>query len=386
MTAGILIGPMALGLIDNSKSIFQLAELGIILLLFMVGLELSPLRLKTLRKDIILEGGSQMFLTTFIFSTIGVYLGLNFIAAFIVGFSLSLSSTAIVLFYLKDSSQLTLSHGQTSLSILLFQDIIIIPVLALIPILSNDGHNITELLSFSSIAFKSSIFFSLIIFCLFILRPALTFIKKTQEPEIFLAACLFLIIGMAIGMDQIGFSKAMGAFIAGMFLANSEIKQDIKNVTLPFKGMLMGLFFMTLGIELNLNFLVEHINQIGFICLSIFIIKSIILLGIGWIRNGSYTSGIKLSLLISQGGEFGLVVLATALQFNLLNQDITKLLITCITLSILIAPLLAQITGMFKTTNQNQESDSNKIVEEQTIDSSNVIPLNSPLISNKKVA
>ena len=150
IVAGALIGPACLGLIDNSKSIFQLAELGIILLLFIVGLELSPARLKVLYKDMMIEGAPQMILTTLIFSCIGFYLGLMPIAALIVGVSLALSSTAFALSYLSNSGQMTLSHGQSSLSILLFQDLLIVPILAIIPIIG-DSSNTPKIFNFSAI-------------------------------------------------------------------------------------------------------------------------------------------------------------------------------------------------------------------------------------------
>lgn len=344
ITAGILIGPMGLGLIYNSESISELSEFGIILLLFIVGLELSPIRLKTLRKSIILDGGMQMGLSTLIFAGLGAYLGLDTISAAIIGLALSLSSTAFVLSYLSESSQLTLSHGQTSLSVLLFQDIIIIPILAIIPLLSQGGSHTEELFTFSMIFSKFFLLSSLLIICVFILRPAISFVKKTQDPEIFLAACLFLVVGMAVGMDKVGLSKALGAFMAGVSLANSEVKKDIKNITLPFKGMLMGLFFMTLGMELKWDFLKENMGTISFICICIFVIKSSVLLVIGKLRNGSFRNGMKLGLLLSQSGEFGLVVLATALHAHLLESHLSKVLVSCITLTMLVAPLLARLT------------------------------------------
>ncbi len=216
----------------------------------------------------------------------------------------------------------------------------------------------------------------------FVLKPAISFIKRKQEPEIFLAACLFLIIDMAIGMDKVGISKAMGAFLAGILLADSDIKKDIQNVMLPFKGMLMGVFFMALGMGLEFAFLLENVVQVCTICLAIFVIKSIVLLGIGRIRNGNYESGIKLCLLLSQGSELGLILLGVALQFNILGPEINKLLITCTIITIFIAPLLAKITEKIATTIENNDSDSDKIIEV-----SNVIPLNnSSNESDKKAA
>lgn len=380
ITAGVLIGPMCLGLIDDSKSIYQLAELGIILLLFMVGLELSPIRLKALRKDIIVEGGFQMLLTTLTFSTIGFFMGLNLIPSFLVGIALSLSSTAFALTYLTDNSQLTLSHGQSSLSILLFQDLLIVPILALIPLFSVDSA-VYETLSYSTLLFKIIIFCSLLIACFFVLRPAISFIRKTQDQEIYLAAFLFLIIGMAIGMEKAGLSMGIGSFIAGVLLANSDIKKNIKYMTNPFKGVLMGLFFMTLGMEFEFIFLTEHLGKIAFIFTTILITKSMILLVIGRVRNGNFKSGFKVSVLLSQGGEFGIVVLGSALHFNILNQEINKLLVSSIIITMVFSPFLARIAELINRSNKAEEDDSSEI-----IDSSNVILIDRPLKSDKKSA
>jgi Kef-type K+ transport system membrane component KefB len=368
IVAGALIGPACLGLIDNSKSIFQLAELGIILLLFIVGLELSPARLKVLYKDMMIEGAPQMILTTLIFSCIGFYLGLMPIAALIVGVSLALSSTAFALSYLSNSGQMTLSHGQSSLSILLFQDLLIVPILAIIPIIG-DSSNTPKIFNFSAIALKVAFFCSLITLCIFILKPAISFIRKTQDPEIILAAFLFLIIGMAICMEKLGLSMAMGSFLAGIFLANSEVKTNIKKLTIPFKGILMGLFFMTLGMKFEFNFLIEYIREVSLIITGIFVIKGVILFTIGKIRNGSYKSGFKLSLIISQGGEFGIVVLAAALQFNILNQEVSKLLVTSILITMAISPLLAKLSEFSYMPNKTLATTS------QDVDLSNVVPI-----------
>jgi len=375
--AGILIGPMGFKLIDNSKGIFQLADLGIILLLFIVGLELSPARLKTLKKGILIEGGSQMVLTTSVFTLIGFVSGLDIVASVVVGLALSLSSTAFALSYLSENSQLTLSHGQTSLSILLFQDLLIVPILALIPLFGTNS-NATEILSFSEIAINAGIFCSLGVFCFFIIKPAISLIKKAQDREIHLAAFLFLIIGMAIGMEKVGLSMAMGSFIAGVFLANSEIKKDIKRVTLPFKGILMGVFFMTLGMQFEIQFLANHMSQIIHLCLGIFVIKGAILFIIGRVRNGNSLSAFKLSLLTSQAGEFGVVVFGVALKFNIINQDLSKILVSSIIITMMIAPFIARLTEI--------SSSPKKVQEEQKDEPTNVVPLNPPVVSEDKAA
>lgn len=341
--AGMLIGPMALGLISNSENIHQLADFGIILLLFMVGLELSPERLRALRRGILIEGAVQVFLTTGLFYFAGIFYGLSSITAFIIGISLSLSSTAFALSYLTDTSQLTMSHGQTSLSILLFQDLLVVPILAIIPLLAVDSTGMEVPLA-STILLKLLIFLGLIAFCFFGLKPAIRYFKKAQDPEIFLAAFLVLIVGMSIGMERIGLSKEIGAFVAGIFLANSEIKKDIKSRTLPFKGILMGVFFMSLGMEFDFLFIKDNLSQTITLCIGIFCLKAVILLIIGRFKSGNLKSGIKLCILISQAGEFSIIILASALQFKILDPYTSSLLITSIILTMILSPLLARAT------------------------------------------
>ncbi|MFT6067880.1 MAG: Kef-type K+ transport system membrane component KefB [Bacteriovoracaceae bacterium] len=386
IVAGILIGPMCLGLIDSSKSIVQLAELGITLLLFIVGLELSPARLKQLRKNIILEGGLQVTLTTLVFFFIGTTLGLSYQAAFLIGAALSLSSTAFALSHMTETSQLTLSHGQTSLSVLLFQDLLIVPLMAVVPLLATDPSS-QQAMSLSSVAFKFGLFCSLILLCFFVLKPAISFIKKTQDPEISLAAFLFLMIGMAIGMEKIGLSMPMGSFITGAFLANTEIKTSIKSLTLPFKGILMGLFFMTLGINFDFNFISENLQQVALLSIGIILTKSIILIGIGRVRNGNFKTGIKVSLLISQAGEFGVVLMGSALHFNIIDTPVNKLVSTSILVTMIAAPFLVKMTSLIRNSVKTEEVVPEETPEvEETPNTSNVVPLKLKPVDKKKAA
>lgn len=388
IVAGVIIGPMALGLIDNSKSIVQLAELGITLLLFIVGLELSPARLKQLRNNIIIEGGLQMGVTTLAFFAIGVGLGLSYTSAFVIGVALSLSSTAFALSHMSDTSQLTLSHGQTSLSILLFQDLLIVPFLAILPLLSlNSGTQAPIVIS--EVLFKVALFGSLIAFCFFALKPAIAIIKRTQDPEISLAAFLSLILVMAIGMEKIGLSMPMGAFVAGVFLANSEVKTNIKSLTIPFKGILMGLFFMTLGVDLNFQFISTNFQQVIFLCLGIVITKSAVLTAIGKLRNGNFKSGMKVSLLLSQSGEFGVVVVGSALHLGILSAEVNKLVATSILITMVVAPFTAKLSRFLGVAVKVKESPIEIIPEETTSESANtdnVVPINAPVSNEKKAA
>ena len=177
---------------------------------------------------------------------------------------------------------------------------------------------------------------------------------------------------MAIGMEKIGLSMPMGSFITGAFLANSEVKTNIRNLTLPFKGILMGLFFMTLGINLEIKFIIENIQQVGLLCLAIVLTKSFILTAIGRIRSGNYKTGIKVSLLLSQAGEFGIVVVGSALQFNIISTEVNKLVATSILLTMIIAPFIARMTNLLGSS--------------VNVDPANVSPIGHSTSDEKKAA
>lgn len=380
IAAGVLIGPMCLGLMDSSKSIILLAELGITLLLFIVGLELSPARLKQLRNNIIIEGGLQMAISSFVFFALGVVLGLSYTTAFVIGVALSLSSTAFALSHMTETAQLTLSHGQTSLSILLFQDLLIVPFLAVLPLFSLHGGSQAPIVT-SEILFKIALFGSLIAFCFFALKPATAFIRKTQDPEIALAAFLSLVLGMAIGMEKIGLSMPMGAFVAGVFLANSEVKTNIKSLTIPFKGILMGLFFMTLGVELKFQFITENFQQVALFSLGIIIVKSAVLTIMGKVRSGNFKSGMKVSLLLSQSGEFGVVVIASALNLGILSSEINQLVSTSILITMVVAPFTAKLSRFLGVTTKPKE-----LIKEEPTPMENVIPIKVSISNESEAA
>lgn len=365
IAAGVLIGPMGLKLISDSNSIFQLAELGIILLLFVVGLEVSPRKLRALKKNVFVDGTFQFIVTALLFTAAGLAFNLDFNTSLVLGFVLSLSSTAFALQYLKETSQSTLSYGQSSLGILLFQDIIIVPLLLIIPFLSQE-KNILQGLDTNLVLTKSLILAGLIVLGHFVFKPLIKFILKGQGREIFTAACLLIIIGMSLAMGEAGFSKALGAFLAGVFLADSDIRSDIEQVILPYKGMLMGLFFMTFGLKIDLFFFKEHFLSVVGLCLSFLVLKLGILLLIGKNRTDSWSSGLKLGLIVCQGGEFGLVLLSRSLETEVIGLYHHNLLFSTIALSIALAPLIVKIVDFVpqQKTSLHLVKDSDEEAEE----------------------
>jgi len=343
LLGGILAGPWCLELITDITSVFKLAELGIILLLFVIGLEISPRRLSALKKKIFIDGGLQMSITTIVFMYICHLFNLTIQESFVISISLSLSSTAFVLEYLKDSKQLTLSHGQMSFSILLFQDIVIIPILAFLPFLTPKLDQEMPL-SFSDFTMRTLVLLTILIVGRFIVRPTIGWVKNHQPQEIFTATCLILVIGMALIVEEIGLTKPLGAFLAGIILAESDFHTEVEKVIHPIKVMLIGIFFMAFGIEFNLNFFFANWEMILILNFAYIFVKFIILMPLGKIMLGHFKSGIKLGLLMGQGGEFGIVIISGAYHLNILSHDLNIILVSLFTSSLLFAPILAKIS------------------------------------------
>ena len=255
LTAGIIIGPSGLGLIGDPEHILHFAELGVVLLLFIVGLELKPARLWVLRKMVFGLGALQVVLSAVVIAGIALLVGLDRQSAVIVGLILALSSTAFVLQMLAEQKQLTTLHGRASFSILLFQDLAAIPLIAFLPLFAISAQD-TE---FDPAGFLVGVaaLGSLVIGGRYLLRPALRVATFTRIPEMFTATALLVVIGSALLMDLAGLSMVLGAFIAGMLLADSEYRHQLEGDIAPFKGLLLGLFFIAVGMTVNLGLLLD---------------------------------------------------------------------------------------------------------------------------------
>jgi Kef-type K+ transport system membrane component KefB len=355
LTAGLALGPDLLGIIDNSNFIFKLGDFGIILLLFVIGLELSPRRLSQLKSRIFIDGSLQFIFTTALVTFILLQLNYNFSESFILAAAFSLSSTAFVLFYLKDSKQLTLSYGQSSFGILLFQDLIIIPLLILIPFMETGATQVTQI-DLTSVLGTFAGLAIIIAFGHFALKPLVSMIHKKNDHEVFSAACLLIVLGTSLLITKLGLSMALGAFMAGIFLSNFEFKKEVENVILPFKGMLLGTFFMSFGLQFKISFIQENIVQIAVMTSIILIAKSIVLTVVGKFRLKDMKKGAKLALIMSQGGEFGFVVIASAMSHGILTSELSKLATTSILFTLFLAPILSKVSEFIGQQEKNQEA------------------------------
>jgi len=345
LTAGVLIGPWLFGFITDVDNILHFSEFGVVLLLFVIGLELRPSRLWELRRPIFGLGGAQVAVTGLALSAAGIALGLPAITALVVGLVLSLSSTAFALQILAEKKQLTTHHGRASFAILLFQDLAVIPLLALIPLLgaSGAGQVWSLLAAFKAVAIVAVV----VVGGRWLLRPFLHLAASAAIHEVFIAAALLVVVGTALLMQLAGLSMALGVFLAGVLLANSEYRHELEADIEPFKGLLLGLFFIAVGMSVNLGLVAHRPLTILGLVAGLVTIKSLLLYGLGRAMKQSHGSAVNLALFISQGGEFAFVLFSTAVGVQILDKALADLLIVVVTVSMAVTPLLVTVNEKF---------------------------------------
>jgi glutathione-regulated potassium-efflux system ancillary protein KefC len=345
LAAGFLIGPWGLRLVTDPSQVADLAEFGVVLMLFLIGLELEPQRLWSMRRSIFGWGGAQLLGSMAVIAAIGwAFLGFDADAwplAIVAGAALAMSSTAIGLATLAERNIVQTTVGQSVLSVSLFQDIAAIPLLALIPLLApdrvagDDAHHpwLAAARAFGMIAV-------IVLGGRLLIRPALRWIARSQTPEIFTAAALGLVVGTAALMRAVGLSEALGAFLAGVLLAESEYRRELETDIEPFKGLLLGLFFIAVGMGIDAGVVARHPWQVAAIVGGFLVVKTLVLWGIEIGIPIPRVERPVFTLLLAQGGEFGFVVLQAAQGRQVIEPDEAGLLTAAITLSMLLTPLL----------------------------------------------
>lgn len=345
LAAGSLLGPSGLKLINDVKSTMGFAELGVVLLLFIIGLELKPSRLWVLRKSVFGLGGAQVFITALPLGIVAWLAGQNFLASTIIALSLAFSSTAFALQILSEKKQLATHAGRSAFSILLFQDLAAIPLLALIPLLGvTEAQTSSEANVWLSVGKVVLAMGGMVIVGRYLLRPAFRTIAQAKTSEIFTAATLLLIVAVGLLMETLGLSMALGSFLAGVLLADSEYRHELEADIEPFKGLLLGLFFMTVGMSVDYSLLVDRPLLVLGLVLGILILKMSVNYGLGRVIGKlNDQSARQLAMIIPQGGEFAFVIFAAAVTFKILNPEVTALLVVVVTLSMALTPFLVNL-------------------------------------------
>ena len=363
LAAGVAIGPSGLAIIGGVDSVMHVAELGIVMLLFVIGLELQPSRLWVLRKSVFGLGTAQVITTASAIACVALLLGLAAPAAIVIGLSLALSSTAFVLQTLAERGELTTRHGRSSFAILLFQDIAVIPMIALIPLLGI-GEDIPAgtqawLAAGEAIAAIAAIVFG----GRYLLRPIFRIIAKSGIEEIFTAAALLVVIGTALLVSSVGLSMSLGAFLAGMLLADSEFRHELEASIEPFKGLLLGLFFISVGMSVDLSLIGSEPVRIAAIVTGLMLIKAVVLFAIARISGQSVANARSLAATLSQGGEFAFVLLAIAADGGIIGPEMAGSLVIAVTISMALTPLTMAIDDALRRRNNAKTEEAFEEIE-----------------------
>lgn len=343
LAAGIAIGPWGMGLVTNVQDILHFAEFGVVLMLFLVGLELEPKRLWNLRRPIFGWGSAQVLGCAALLTGAAMAFGVSWQIALVAGLGLALSSTAIALQTMGERNLMPTSSGQAGFSILLFQDVAAIPILALLPLLGAvAGENEAVAQSHKAIeALKIiAVIGGIILGGRLLLRPLLRWIANSGTPEIFTAASLLLVVGIAALMQLVGLSMALGAFLAGVLLAESEYRRELETDIQPFKGLLLGLFFIAVGMSIDFGVLMKSPGLMAVILLGFLGLKLMLIYGLATLMKLPYQERPVFALLLAQGGEFAFVVFQAAAGARVFAPETASLLIGAVALSMLVSPLL----------------------------------------------
>jgi monovalent cation:proton antiporter-2 (CPA2) family protein len=351
LLAGVIIGPHVLGFIGDARgNVMNVAQFGVVMMLFLVGLELRPNVLWSLRGPIFGSGTLQVGLTALACAVFALCFHLAIGPAIVVGLILSDSSTAIAVQSLTEKGWLNTKGGQTSVAVLLFQDLAVIPILAVIPFLATNHpaataatHTNTWVQALLVLATVAAI----VIGGRFLVGPVFHFLALTRLHEIFTAAALLLVVGIALAMQVIGLSPALGTFLAGVVLAESEYRHELESDIEPFKGLLLGLFFVSVGASIDLKLIQsEPLSMCGLV-IGLLLLKAAVLYGIGKISRLENSQNFTFSVALAQGGEFAFVLVAFAVQSQVFDQRIGDRLIAVVALSMVAAPFLFTINEIW---------------------------------------
>lgn len=357
LIAGVVIGPSALGLITEAESALAISELGVVMMLFVIGLELSPGRLWVMRRSVFGDGGLQVLLSGLICAALLMWWALSWKVAVVIGLGLALSSTAVGLQMLSERKELATAYGRSAFAILLFQDIIAIPLLAVIPLLGETHALDTAAPLWPAVLKALLMIAAVIVFGRYLLRHLFRAVAAAHAVEVFSATALLVVAGNAWLMQQAGLSMGLGAFLAGVLLADSEFRHELESHIEPFKGLFLGLFFMAVGMRLDLGLIAREPGLLAAGTFGLLAIKALIL----WIV-GRYSSGLEkrqalmLAAALALGGEFGFVLFNEAQKHGLIDAVLHDRLVVIVGLSMALTPLLIWWASRWLQTNSQDSA------------------------------
>ena len=355
LAAGIVMGPV-LRVVGEGKEILSIGELGVVFLLFIIGLELKIDRLWSLRRQIFGIGAAQVIVSGIVLAAAGLFgVGLELGAAIVVGFGLALSSTAFGMQLLDEAGETNTKQGQAAFSVLLFQDLAVVPLLALLPFLAPGGEDAE--IDPVQIAISLGAVAALVLAGRFLLNPLFRLMASAGAREVMLGAALFVVLGSAMLMLAAGFSMAMGAFIAGIFLADSSYRHELEANIEPFRGLLLGLFFIGVGLSIDLAVLEAYWPIILGVAPLMMIVKGGLIYGLCRLFGESHGLSLRVATLLSQAGEFGFVLFSAAAAENIFSAETSSILVAIVSLSMVLTPLSTYLGRRFDRQDAEEEMD-----------------------------
>ncbi len=365
LIAGCIIGPWGLRLVTDAEAILHFAEIGVVLMLFVIGLELDPQRLWKLRVSVFGGGALQMVSCGILLGAFCMALGLDWPVALLIGLTLALSSTAIAMQAMNERNLTVSQMGRSAFSVLLFQDIAAIPLVAMIPLLASSGAS-TTVGAFALSALKVVGALALVVVLgRYVARPALRFVARSGLREVFSAVALFLVFGFGLLLEEAGLSMAMGAFLAGVLLASSEYRHALESDIEPFKELLLGLFFIGVGMSIDFGTLVTHPLRILLLLVGFLVIKTLVLWLIARPLNVPGRQRRWFAALLGQGSEFAFVVFGAAQMAGVLDPEWVKALTLAVALSMAATPVLLVLLTRLENSATGQEREADEIDEDE---------------------
>jgi monovalent cation:proton antiporter-2 (CPA2) family protein len=349
LAAGLVIGPWGLRLITDVSSILHASEFGVVLLLFIIGLELQPTRLWVMRRTVFGLGSVQVLSCTVALGAAAWWVGLSPLTAAVVGFGLSLSSTPLVLQVLAERNQLKTKYGRAAFGILLFQDLAVLPMLAVLPLMSPLSQTVASPTTSTNPPWWIALFMLVAVIAIvtvggrLVLRPALRVVARIKVTEVFTAAALLVVIATALLVNAVGLSMTLGAFLAGVVLADSEFRHELEADIEPFKGLLLGLFFIAVGMSANLGLLAGEPLQVIAATLGYLAIKIVVVAAMARLTRHATLASWRMGFTLPAGGEFAFVLFALAAGQHILDAHLADFLVLVVTLSMMIGPLILSL-------------------------------------------
>ena len=341
LIAGVCVGPFGLGYLESKEEIRYIAEFGVVFLLFSIGLELSLPKLISMRRALLGLGGMQVFLCTLVVLLTGRWAGLSWAAAFTISGALALSSTAVATKQLVEQDELHQAHGKLSLAILLFQDLAAVPFLIIVPALAGTGsdNSVVHILM-DRVVMGTVIFVIMLGAGRWLLRPLFHYIAEARSSELFMLATLLVVLSSAFLTEHYGLSAALGAFLAGVMLGETEYAHQIESDIQPFRDILLGLFFISVGLVVNPQIVILEWRWVAVVLVALIIFKTIVITILARLAFTPLQTAIRTGLALAQGGEFGLFLLAIAADKNIIDPKTTQIVISSIVISMAVSPLL----------------------------------------------